>query len=286
MAEEPDAVRLDKIRHRWQITDVRVLERGPLRAAMWVRLEGGNSRLDLTFHCSRGRDCVDVGARVFWNERSARLKLVMPGGDRCAFQVPGASVKRLPGVGQVPGGRWVHVIGGPRSTFGFVSDALYDFDATAGELRATICRASRYADDVNTPPDHEPWRPVVDAGELRFTFLIAPGDVNLYPLARQLEQPPAAVLVPPHAGELSRSGSLAELRPSNVQLLALKPAEDGKGMILRVQEITGRSVKPTLTLFRESVRLPTLPAHRIATWRLQKSARSWKVRATDATELV
>jgi alpha-mannosidase len=285
MAEEPDAIRLDKIRHRWKVSDVRVLERGPFRAAMWVRLEGGNSRLDLTFHCSHGRDCIDVSARVFWNERSARLKLVMPAGDQCEFQVPGATVKRPPDLGQVPGGRWVRV-SGPRGEFGFASDALYDFDASAGELRATICRASRYADDVNTPPDHEPWRPPVDAGELRFRFLLAPGDVNLYPLARQLEQPPVAVLVPPHAGELSRSGSLAELRPSNVQLLALKPAEDGKGMILRVQEITGRSVKPTLALFGASVRLPALPAHRIATWRLQKSARGWKVRATDATELV
>jgi hypothetical protein len=40
MAEERDAIRLENVRHRWTVTDVRVLERGPLRAAMWVRLEG------------------------------------------------------------------------------------------------------------------------------------------------------------------------------------------------------------------------------------------------------
>src|SRR5439155_26649317 len=111
MAEERDAIHLNTIRHQWTITDVRILERGPLRAAMWVRMEGGNSRLDLTFLCSHARECVDVNARVFWNERSARLKLVLPAGDRAEFQVPGATVKRAPNLGQVPGGRWVRITG-------------------------------------------------------------------------------------------------------------------------------------------------------------------------------
>ena len=79
-------------------------------------------------------------------------------GDRAEFQVPGATVKRPPNLGQVPGGRWVRVTG-QRGIIGFASDALYDFDAGDGEFRATVCRASRYADDVKTPPEHEPWRP-------------------------------------------------------------------------------------------------------------------------------
>jgi alpha-mannosidase len=53
-------------------------------------MEAGNSRLDLMIHCSHARECVEIDARVFWNERSARLKLVMPAGDRAEFQVPGA----------------------------------------------------------------------------------------------------------------------------------------------------------------------------------------------------
>jgi alpha-mannosidase len=227
---------------------------------------------------------VDVSARVFWNERSARLKLVMPAGDRAEFQVPGAAVTRPPNLGQVPGGRWVRITG-PRGTVGFASDALYDFDAQGGEFRATVCRASRYADDVRTPPDHEPWRPAVDAGELKFKFLISPGDERLPMLARELEQPPVALLVPPHPGTMGKAGSLAELSPPTVQLLALKPAENGKGLILRVQETAGQAVKPKLHLLGRAVSLPRLAPHRIATWWLQPSSRGWKVMPTDVTEL-
>src|SRR5207253_10164071 len=91
MAEEKESLNLSAIRHPWTIENVRVLERGPLRAAMWVRMTGGNSRLDLTFTCSHGLQAVSVRARVMWNERSARLKLVMPAGERGEFQVPGAT---------------------------------------------------------------------------------------------------------------------------------------------------------------------------------------------------
>jgi alpha-mannosidase len=285
MAEERDAIVLSNVRHHWTITDVRLLEKGPLRAAVWVRMEAGNSRLDLTFYCSHARECVGIDARVFCNERSARLKLVMPAGDRAEFQVPGATVAREPNLGQVPGGRWVRVTG-PRGLFGFASDALYDFDCSAGEFRATVCRASRYADDVHTPANRdEPWRAAVDAGELKFKFLISPGDARLPMLARELEHPPVAMLVPPHEGELGRSGSMGQLTPGTVQLLALKRAEDGKGLILRVQESAGRATQPKLRLFGKPVRLGKVPAHKIMTWRLLRTSRGWKSIPLNTSEL-
>jgi alpha-mannosidase len=254
---------------------------------MWVKLEGGASRLELTFSCSHARQCVDISARLLWNERSARLKLVFPCGDRGAFDVPGATIDREPDIGEVPGGRWVRV-SGPLGDVGFASDSLYNFDCTAGVMRATVCRASRYADDVKTYPRHEPWRAAVDAGELKFKFLIAGGDVQeLATLARQLEQPPVVMLVPPHEGALGRSGSLGELKPDTLRLLALKRAADGKGLVLRVQETAGRAAQPKLTLLGKSVRLTKVPAHRIMTWRLTQASRggAWKAKLTDATEL-
>jgi alpha-mannosidase len=236
---------------------------------------------------------VDVSARLLWNERSARLKLVFPCGDRATFDVPGAIIDREPNLGEVPGGRFVR-ISGPLGDVGFASDALYNFDCTAGVFRATVCRASRYADDVKTYARHEAWRAAVDAGELKFNFLLTCGDVQeLSKLARHLEQPPVALIVPPHDGKLGRSGSLGELKPDTLRLLALKPAADGKGLILRVQETAGRATQPKLTLLGKTVRLTKVPAHRIATWRLTRGSRAshgsrgkaWKAKLTDATEL-
>jgi alpha-mannosidase len=123
--------------------------------------------------------------------------------EQAEFQVPGGTVTRR-ACGEMPGGRWVRVPG----QFGFASDALYGFDIHAGALRATICRASRYASDTKLPADAEPWRPVVDAGELRFRFLITTDTPALAELAAQLEQPPVVLHAIPSPGKWPRAGSL------------------------------------------------------------------------------
>ncbi len=282
MAEEPESLDLSTVRAQWRITQVEALEIGPERAALWVRLRGDNSRLDLTFLLSRGRDAVDVRARVFWNERAARLKLVFPLGDQATFEVPGGSVARGP-LGEVPGGRWVRVQG-PQGDFGFASDALYAFDCKEGALQVTVVRSGRYATDVKAGPEEEPWVPAADAGELRFRFLLAPGDENLPVLARELEEPPVVLLVPAKGGDLPRAGSLASLSPSSLRILALKPAEDGQGWILRLQETAGATTKPQLTWLGANVPLSPMAPYRIATWRLRRTADGWQAQATDVLE--
>ena len=48
---------------RWPITQCRILESGPWRAALWVRLQGVKSSLELTIRLAAGRDAVDIAAR-------------------------------------------------------------------------------------------------------------------------------------------------------------------------------------------------------------------------------
>lgn len=256
-SEEPASLDLSTLRHPWRILRVETLERGPERTALWVQLAGGRSRLELTFHLTRDRDAVDVAARVFWNERAARLKLVMSGGDRAEFEVPGGSVRRGP-CGEVPGGRWVRVPG----KFGFASDALYSFDCQRGALRATIVRASRYASDVTLSADAHPWRAAVDAGELRFRFLLAPANDALPRLAAQLEQPPVVLSAVPSPGPWPRAGSLASLAPDSLKLLAIK---DG---VLRVQETSGHATTPRVTWLGKKLHFKRVAPHRIVTWRI------------------
>ena len=285
MAEEPESIDLSTVRHVWKVTATRVLESGPIRTALWVRLEAGASRLDLTFKLTSDHPAIDVAARLFLNERSARVKLVIPFGERAEYQVPGGTVVRGP-AGEVPGGRWVRVFrGNDSAALGFASDALYNFDAKDGAFRVTLARASRYADDVRTSPDVEPWRPAVDVGELRFNFLLTTDIERLPLLARQLEQPPIAILVPPHPGKLARSGSLAAVSPHSVDVLALKNSEDGKSLILRVHETAGRSTTPKLVLFKKTVKLPKVGANQIATYRLTPTRGGYTATLTDIPEL-
>jgi len=237
-----------------------------------VRLEGGASRLDLTFALCRKRGAVDIAARLFWNERSARLKLVMPvGASGAEYEVPGGTVLRGE-LGEVPGGRWVRTRG---AKLGFASDALYGFDLTKGDLRATLVRATRYANDVPTAPDAEYRLPATDAGEHRFRFLLSPGGPELPRLAGELELPPICVTAPPHPGDLPRTGSLAALAPDGFRLLAIEPGPGGKGFVVRVQETAGKGGRPVLEWLDGKLRLDQVAAHRIAAWHLtQRGKRS------------
>jgi alpha-mannosidase len=259
------------------------MERGPLRASLWVRLEGGKSRLDFTINLSQDRPVVDISVRVMWDERSARLKLVMPNvGEQAEYDVPGGTVMRDP-AGEVPGGRWVRTRS-DTDTFGFATNALYNFDQHGDDLRVTVCRATRYANDVETRPEEIPWRPAVDVGELRFNAIITPGDDALPKFAEQLEQPPETLLVPAKKGTLPRVGSLMSLSPANLKLLALKPASNGPGLILRVQETAGKSGMPKLTLHGKRIALSRVKPYTIATWRLIKNRAGWRATETNIAE--
>ena len=282
MQEQPEAMNLSDVVHIWKVTAVETMERGPERATLWVRLEGGASRLDLSISLYNHRDAVDVQARLFWNERSARLKMVLPAGDQAEFEVPGGTIRRKP-LGEVPGGRWVRVRG-KRGTLGFASDALYGFDATDGALRVSLVRATRYGNDARTEAAAEPWRPATDPGEHLFRFVLSPGGSELQRLADELERVPVAIQTAPHAGDLPRSASLMTLEPETVRLLALKPAEDGRGLVLRIQETAGQAAEAGVRWQGKRIKLGAVAPRAITTWRLRRIGNHWQANRSDSVE--
>ena len=62
----------------------------------------------------------------------------------------------------------------------------------------------------------------------------------------ELSMPANAVLVDSGSGTLPQSASFVNVKPDNVMLTALKQAEDGSGLILRVYEAEGKSAKARL----------------------------------------
>jgi alpha-mannosidase len=256
MNEEHDSVFLDRVLTTWKITGVRVLESGPFRAALWVRFSGGSSRLELTFRLTHSRPAVDVDARLLWNERSARLKMVLPAGETAQFEVPGGSIWRGP-LGEVPGQRWVRVRG-KRGQLGFASDQLYGFDCAHGALRVSVVRATRYGTDASEGPRESPWHPVGDAGELKFRFLLCDGGEMLERLAWELDLPPLVLPVPAHTGDLPRRGTVAELTGKGLRLVRL--IRSGTGVVSAwVQNTRDRPAGGSLTWMGAQHALEALP---------------------------
>jgi len=290
MNEEPESLDLSTLIAAWKVTAVRTMEKGPQRAMLWVRLEGGRSRVDLRLSVSRMREAVDVEARVFWDERSARLKMVLPcGAGTAEFEVPGGTAVRG-AVGEVPGGRWVRVFdavpdaaAGAVSVLGFASDALFSFDLKRGALRATVVRATRYSCDRRIAASEEPWTPATDCGELRFRFLLTPGGEELPSEAWLLEEPPVAVPVPASSGELARAGSLMRLSPTGIRVVLFKQAEDGDGLLLSLQVPACGAATAEFEWMGKPVTLGRMEPGRISTWRLRNHNGRWTATSESPT---
>lgn len=195
--EEPASLDLREVRECWKVVDHHLVEEGPLRAALWCRLAGRRSHLDLTLRLGRNDPFVVAEARLLFVEKRARLKLHLPGCRQADFQVPGGVLRRG-AQGEVPGGRWVRALGArQRTRFLFATDALYAFSLGGGALDATVVRSSRYTMDV---PEKQarlpPGEPVIDRGEFRFRFLLGRPGRRTEEAAERFEQPPIVATLP------------------------------------------------------------------------------------------
>ncbi|HEY8966204.1 MAG TPA: hypothetical protein VIM58_07165, partial [Candidatus Methylacidiphilales bacterium] len=137
---------------------------------------------------------------------------------------------------------------------------------------------------VPTSANEKPWLPAVDAGELKFRFLLAPAKADLPRLARELEAPSVVQIAAPAKGDLPRRGSLAALRPASLELLALKRAEDGRGFVVRLRASARRTVAAKLAWLGRTVSLGAVPGGTIASFRLVLSGKAWKASPVDLAE--
>jgi alpha-mannosidase len=241
MHEEPASWRHDRLREEWELARHAVLESGPERSRLWTRWEGRRSWVELTFDISRGAPAITVHGRMLWNERSARLQLVLPSSGPAVCDVPGGRAVRRDR-GQVPIGRWFCRTTREGTPIGVASDVLSDADFLPGETRLTLARASRYANDVAAAPAEQPWLPAVDCGELKFTLALFGAGCVPDAIAGDLQQPPFILHIPPRKGSLPAVGSLARLTPRGLRLLAVTRVK-GTGLRVRVQNRAIRTVK-------------------------------------------
>jgi alpha-mannosidase len=277
MNESAPGVRLTEEIGRWKITRIAVTERGPLRAALVVRLTTNRAHVDLTFRLTAGVEEVAIDARVFTDLEAARIKLVLPGVRTVECEVPAERVKRST-EGEIPVLRWLRARDG-RQGFAVVSDVLANYDLEGGDLRVTLARATRYARAENLDQSKAWWRPATDRGELRETILLLPLSAAVVEAAELLSQPPLITMAwENRTGTLPITASLATLTSPDVQLLALKSGPNGRGLELRVKSFAASPRRPVLRLGQKTIRLGSVLPGEVATFRLSgTSARRIKL---------
>jgi alpha-mannosidase len=228
---------------------VRVVENGPARVAVEVSRETAGSGFVQTIRLAAGDagKRVEFGNAIDWNTKESNLKASFPltasnqmatyNWDIGTIQRPSAEPKKF----EVPSHQWI------------------DLTDLNGEFGATILTDCKNGSDkpndhtirltlIRTPGTRGGYRDqgTQDIGHHEFVYGIAGHAADWRQAqtdwqAQRLNDPLIAFEAPQHAGALGREFSLLKVSSPRIRVLALKKAEQGGEIIVRLVELDGKS---------------------------------------------
>jgi len=240
---------------------IRIVEAGPLRAALEVEREARNSIVTQRIQLSRGDAgrIVTFDTTIDWQSAECALKASFP------LTVRNADATYNWGLGTIRRGN------NDPTKYEVPSHEWFDLTSEDGSHGVSILEDSKFGSDK--PADNE----------LRLTLLYTPGvrqsfmdqhsqdwgrhdmDYALYSHSgdwresgspwrgRRLNQPLRVFQTPKHDGALGRSFSFASLNTPQVDVRAIKRAEHGEMIIVRLQELWGQPIDGVRLQFHSDV---------------------------------
>jgi alpha-mannosidase len=169
-----------------------------------------------------------------------------------------------------------------------LDDGKYGCDVQGSVMRLTILRSPPYAYHVPHTIGAKHRYDWIDQGLQEFTLVLWPHvgdwrDAGIVRRARELNLPLVPITMHCHGGELPPLASLMELTSPEMELTALKPAEDGDGYIVRIADRHGRGGKGELRWQGESFSLVLAPFE-VVTLRLVQREGHWQAIPCDMIE--
>ena len=227
---------------------IRVVENGPVRVALEVTRQTDGSKFVQTMRLAAGDagDRVEVANKIDWQTRESALKASFPlasPNPKATYDLQVGTAERGnndPKKYEVPQHQW------------------FDLTGTDGKYGVAVLNDSKFGSDK---PDDNTVRLTLlytpgvragyedqatqDFGRHDILYALAPhaGDwrsANVPWQAKRLNQPLRAFVAAPHAGALGRTFSLLGLNTSQVEVSAVKKAEDSTEIIVRLRELQGR----------------------------------------------
>ncbi|MEA2519758.1 MAG: alpha-mannosidase [Chloroflexota bacterium] len=245
----------------FETTSVELVETGPVRAILRVNSTFGASRLTEDYVLAAHATSIDVRVIVDWHERARLLKLRYTTPIAAAvgtYEIPYGAIERPANGDEEPGQRWIDVSGPigedpsgadpSRDVAGLavLNDAKYSFDIDGGALGVTAVRSPIYAHHEPALPSDGVRYQFQDQGIQRFTLSLVPhrGPWTAAALTRraaELNQRATVLIESFHDGPLAPTGSYVSVEPDHVVLRAVKIAEEGDELVIRVVETAGRA---------------------------------------------
>lgn len=228
-------------------------EDGPERASVVVELAHGESRFTVTYRLQRNDPTVYVDVEGTWLEVGTQpkgipvLKYAIPlalANASARYEIPlGAIARPQHANEEVPALEWACVTGrtsdGKAAGLILANDCKHGHALDGSTLSLTLIRSSYDPDPL----------PELGRHEMHFTLTPVsgvPAASAVTQVARRLNHPLRVIGTGVHAGGLGARESLVRVDGAGVVVSAVKQAEDGDGLIVRVYETDGRGTTATI----------------------------------------
>ena len=215
----------------------RVLESGDLLTRIKGLYRLGDSRLELTYHFYADTPYFDVDYRINWEDAHKVLKLesaVVNPAHTAA--VPAGQIARQENTADMPLGAWLTADG-----VTYLPKTVFAYNLHRGKLGLTILRSAIYGDlrigDLDEEADYDILDRGITEGSLRVSF----DATRPWSQADSFCNRPVIIDEGNHDGTMADCGSFFSTEDPHVHLMALKPQEDGKGVILRLADTLGQA---------------------------------------------
>jgi alpha-mannosidase len=239
--------------------EIKKVENGPIRQAIEVTRTAQGSKFTQIIRLTAGSDQVEVLNKIDWQTRERALKASFPlttGNPLATYDLQLGAIQRGNNDEkkyEVPQHQWLDLTS-PDGSYGaaILNDSKYGSDKPNDDtVRLTLL----YTPGVRGGYEDQATQ---DFGRHEITYVIAPhqgnwekGDVVWK--ARRLNQPLHAFIAPKHNGPLGSSFSMLSLTSDQVEVQALKKAEEGNEVIVRLRELTGSPAKGIQLRFAKPV---------------------------------
>jgi alpha-mannosidase len=231
--------------------EIRAIEAGSERAVVRIKSYYRQSTLLQDFILYKDLPWIEVRTVVDWHEKHKIFKLAFPvqvEAPLASYEIPYGVLERPVNGREVPGQRWFDVSGmTTQGKYGLsiINDSKYSFDVLDHEMRMTVLRSPVYAHHVPQKLENGDDYIYMDQGRQEFTYILLPHcgswqESEVVHLADILNMAPTCLTEGIHSGILPKMNSFLSIQEKNIEISVLKIAEEGKDLVLRCRETTGK----------------------------------------------
>lgn len=276
---------------------ITVFDQGPLQASLLVERQYEQSTWLQQIVLRQGEKEILVRNWLFWEGKWRLIKLacdVAVSGSKAAHDIPFGWMYRPTDGAEVPTQMWMDVSGAAADSANqvagltIINDGKYGCDVSESTARLTILRCPPYANHKPHPMGTKHRYDWLDQGCQEFNIVLKPHvgaweDAGAVRRAVEFNLPLVPITMHGHSGDLPALQSLAALTSDEISLTALKFADDGYGLIVRLADRHGRGGQGQLQWMGQAFPVSVKPFE-VITLRLIHTSGRWQVIACDMLE--